>query len=171
MTVEGPQHLLDFLGGTGQSGDHFGGGEPQHRGNLRVVGDPLDRGRIPFRGLQVRDQFPRFGFGAVHRNPFVGAVLHQPEGLSQAGERLFTTEQLPGPQDGQHQVQLLLVAGGQTENVQAVPNLDVLDLAQPSVDMEQHVVEHVFLGAFGQPEVVVHLRGAHQGPDLLTDGG
>ena len=55
--------------------------------------------------------------------------------------------------------------------MQAVADLDVLDLAQPAVDSHQHVVEGVIVGAFGQAEVVVHFGRAHQGPDLLADRG
>ena len=55
--------------------------------------------------------------------------------------------------------------------MQPVADLDILDLAQPAVDVKQHVVERVVLGPLVQTEIVVHLRGAHQRPDLLTDGG
>ena len=57
------------------------------------------------------------------------------------------------------------------EDVQAVADLDVLDLAQPAVDVQQHVVERVLVGPVGQAEIVVHLGGPHQRPDLLADGG
>ena len=55
--------------------------------------------------------------------------------------------------------------------MQSVADLDVLDLAQPAVDVQQHVVERVVVGPVLQPEVVVHLGGPHERPDLLTDGG
>ena len=60
---------------------------------------------------------------------------------------------------------------GGAEHVQAVADLDVLDLAQPAVDVQQDVVEHVLVRPFLQPEVVVQLRGLHQRPDLLADRG
>ena len=37
--------------------------------------------------------------------------------------------------------------------------------------MQDHVVERVFFRPFGQSQVVVHLGGADQRPDLLADGG
>lgn len=37
--------------------------------------------------------------------------------------------------------------------------------------MQQHVVERVLDGTFGEPEIVVHLRGPDEGPDLLADRG
>ncbi len=55
--------------------------------------------------------------------------------------------------------------------MQTVADLDVLDLAQPTVDVQQHVVERVVLGTFGEAQIVVHLGGAHQRPDLLADSG
>ena len=53
--------------------------------------------------------------------------------------------------------------------MQAVADLYVLDLAQPAIDMQQHVVEDVFLWSFGQPQVVIHLRRLQQRPDLLSN--
>ena len=55
--------------------------------------------------------------------------------------------------------------------MQAVADLDVLDLAQPAVDVQDHVVERVLFGLLGQAQVVVHLGGPDQRPDLLADGG
>ncbi len=55
--------------------------------------------------------------------------------------------------------------------MQAVADLDVLDLAQPAVDVQQHVVERILVGTVLETQVVVHLRRAHQRPDLLPDGG
>ncbi|SLD08188.1 Uncharacterised protein [Mycobacteroides abscessus subsp. massiliense] len=55
--------------------------------------------------------------------------------------------------------------------MQAIPDLHILDLAEPSVDMQQHVVEDLLVGALVQAQVVVHFRRPHQRPDLLADGG
>ena len=55
--------------------------------------------------------------------------------------------------------------------MQAVADLDVLDLAEPAIDVQQHVVEGVVFGALRQPEVVIHLGRAHQCPDLLAYRG
>ncbi len=54
--------------------------------------------------------------------------------------------------------------------MQAVADLDVLDLTQPTVDVQEHVVEHVFFGTLREAEVVVHLGCPHQRPDLLANG-
>ena len=84
---------------------------------------------------------------------------------------LVAAEQLAGPQDRQHQVQLRGPDRCGTQNVQTVADLDILDLTQPAVDTHQHVVEVVILGAFDQTEIVIHLGRPHQSPDLLADGG
>ena len=83
----------------------------------------------------------------------------------------LATEQLARPEDGEHQVEFGLPRGLLTQYVQPVANLDVLDLTEPPVDMQDHVVESVLGGPFGQPQVVVHLGGPDQRPDLLADGG
>ena len=57
------------------------------------------------------------------------------------------------------------------EDVQAVADLDIFDLAQPAVDVQDHVVKRVLFGPLGQSQVVVHLGGPDQGPDLLADSG
>ena len=136
-----------------------------------VVGEPVGGIGIPAGGLQRRDQLPGRGLGLVDRRPFVGAVLGQTERLPQAGQDVLAAEQLAGPQDGQHQVEFGLPRWLLPQDVQPVADLDVLDLAQPAVDVQQHVVERVLGGPFGQPEVVVHLGGPDQRPDLLADGG
>ena len=109
--------------------------------------------------------------GRVDGGALVVAVLGEAERLAQAGHRLLAAEQLAGPQDRQHQVEFGLPGGRLAEDVQPVADLDVLDLAQPAVDVQQHVVERVLLGPFVQPEIVVHLGRAHQRPDLLADRG
>ena len=99
------------------------------------------------------------------------AVLVQAERLPQPGHGLIAAEQLPGAQDRQHQVEFGFAGGRLAEDVQPVADLDVLDLAQPAVDVQQHVVERVLVGTVVEAEVVVHLRRPHQRPDLLADGG
>ena len=126
---------------------------------------------VPAGLLQLGDQCAGAGFGVVDGGAVVVAVLGQTERLPQARHRLLAAEQLPGPQDRQHQVEFGLARRRLAEDVQTVADLDVLDLAQPAVDVQQHVVEGVLVGAFLQAEVVVHLRGAHQRPDLLADRG
>ena len=64
---------------------------------------------------------------------------------------LFAGEQLTGPHDRQHQIQFGFAGRGGAEDVQAVADLNVLDLTEPAVDMEQHVVEVVVLGRSASP--------------------
>ena len=73
-------------------------------------------------------------------------------------------------QDGEHQIDFRFARGLFAQDVQTVANLDIFDLAQPAVDVQQHVVEGVLVGPIGEPQVVIHLGGAHQCPDLLADG-
>ena len=101
----------------------------------------------------------------------LGGVLGQPERLAQARQVHLAAPHLAGPQHGQHQVDAHLAGRGGAEHVQAVADLHVLDLAQPAVDVQQHLVEDVLVGPVGQAEVVVHAGGLHQRPDLLADRG
>ncbi len=121
--------------------------------------------------LQCCDQLAGSSLGGVHRGSVVIAILGQAQRLAQPRHCLVAAEQLPRAQYGQHQIEFDTAGGLFTENMQPVADLDILDLAQPAVDMKQHVVERVILGPLVQTEIVVHLRGAHQRPDLLTDGG
>ena len=86
------QHLVDFRRGAGQPGHHLGGGEPQHRGDVGVVGEPVGGGRVPAAGLQRRDQFAGRGLGLVDGRPLVGAVLGQAQRLPQARQRMLAAE-------------------------------------------------------------------------------
>ena len=147
------------------------------RANRRIAAtsrssvSPSTTAGVPARLLQLGKQCASAGFGLVDRGAIVGAVLGQAERLSQPRHRLLAAEQLSRPQDRQHQVQLGLIGRRLAEYVKPVADLDVLDLAQPAVDVQQHVVERVVLGPFCQAEIVVHLGGAHQRPDLLADRG
>ena len=95
----------------------------------------------------------------------------RPSAWRSPGTELLAAEQLAGAQDRQHQVEFGSPVGRLAQDVQAVADLDVLDLAQPAVDVQQHVVERVLVGPVLQPQVVIHLRGPHQRPDLLPDRG
>ena len=109
--------------------------------------------------------------GRVHGGAFVVTVLGETERLAKAGHALFAAEQLARAQDGEHQVDFGLPRGLFAQDVQPVADLNVLDLAQPPVDVQQHVVERILVGPVVEPEVVIHLRRAHERPDLLTDRG
>ena len=101
-----------------------------------------------------------------------GGVGRQPEGGTQPGDRVAdATPHLGGAKDRQHEVDPALPSGGVAEDVQAVADLGVLDLAQPAVDVQQEVVELFIVGALVQTEVAVHLGGAHERPDLPADRG
>ena len=52
--VEGPQDLVDLARGSREPGHHLGGGEPQDRGDIRVIGERVDDGGVPAGLLQCR---------------------------------------------------------------------------------------------------------------------
>ena len=98
------------------------------------------------------------------------AVFAEPESFAQTRDALFAAPHLTGTEHGQDQFDFGVALGCAAENVQAVADLDVLDLTQPPVDVQEHVVEHVFFGTLREAEVVVHLGCPHQRPDLLANG-
>ena len=55
--------------------------------------------------------------------------------------------------------------------MQPVPDLRVLDLAEPPVDVQQEVVELGVVRSVVEPEVVVEFRRLEQRPDLRTHRG
>ena len=75
----------------------------------------------------------------------------QAERLAQTGQALVAAPDLPGAQDRQHQVDPVVAGRGAAEDVQAVADLGVLDLAQPAVDVQQEVVEAVVVGPSSRP--------------------
>ena len=85
------------------------------------------------------------------------------------GGRLAAPD-LGGAQDREHQVDPGLALGRLAEDVQAVADLGVLDLAEPAVDVQDEVVELLVVRALVEAEVAVHLGGVHQLPDLAADG-
>ena len=170
--VEGAQDLVDLARGARQPGHHLGGGEPQNRCDVGVVGEPSRRRPGPSRGLlQLADQCAGPCLGVVDAARSSVPSSASPSACRRPGTVVLAAEQLPGPQDRQHQVEFGLARRRLAQHVQPVADLHVLDLAQPAVDVQQHVVERVVVGALGEAEVVVELRGPHQRPDLLADGG
>ena len=97
------------------------------------------------------------------------AVLVQAERLRAARARaVVAAAHLAGAQDGAAPGRPAASPVGRLpEHVQAVADLDVLDLAQPAVDVQQEVVEVVVVGPLVEAEVVVQLGGLDQRPDLL----
>ncbi len=166
------QHGVQFVGGGGQARHHLGGGEGQHLvdGLRQPGGDLLDRLDRPVLRLHRLDQGTGLGLGGVG-----GAEgerrLVQAERLAQTGQRADAAPDLPGAQDGEHDVDPVGAGRGLAQDVQAVADLGVLDLAEPAVDVQQEVVEAVVLGALVQAEVVVEPGGLDQRPDLGADGG
>ena len=133
--------------------------------------DLRDGGRVPGGFLHGLDQRPGLGLDRVGVRA-VAVTLSQAERLAQAGQGLgLTAPHLPGPQDGQDQVDPGLTGWGGAEHVQPVADLGVLDLAQPAVHVQQEAVELGVVRAVVQPEVVVELGGLDQRPDLGPDGG
>ena len=127
----------------------------------RVPAGGLHAGR-PARGPASLDLVRR---GPSPRRP------RQAEGLAQAGQALLAAPHLAGAQHREHEVDPRVARRGRAEDVQAVADLHVLDLAEPAVDVQQEVVELRLVRAFLQAEVVVELGGLHQRPDLLADRG
>ena len=131
-------------------------------------GDDGGRGvRVPAGGLHARDEGVRQRLDLV--DPGLGRVVGQAKGLAQARQALLAAPHLAGAQDREHQVHPHVAGRGGAEDVQAVADLDVLDLAEPAVDVQDEVVELRFVRALLQTEVMIQLRGLHQRPDLLAD--
>ena len=169
--VERAQDLRDLGGRARQPRDHLGCRETQNRRHVGVVGDGVDGGGIPPRGRKGHNEFAGLRLGRVHGGAFVVTVLGETERLAKAGHALVAAEQLARAKDGEHQVDFGLPRGLFAQDVQPVANLNVLDLAQPPVDVQQHVVERILVGPVVKPEIVIHLGRAHERPDLLTDRG
>ena len=160
-----------FVGRACQPRNHFCGGELQDAGDVGVVRQCVDGIGIPPGVLQRGNEFASTGLRGVDGGAVVVAILGQAQRLAQPRHSLLAAEQLPCSQYGQHQIEFDTVRGLFTENVKAIADLDILDLAEPAVDVQQHVVERVVLWPLVKAEVVVHLCRAHQRPDLLTDRG
>lgn len=140
-----------------------------HLGAVRG-GHGRDRGHGPVRRLHRLDQLAGLRLRLVGGGAGRGRLV-QAQRLAQAGQRLRAAPDLAGAQDGQHQVDPGLALRGAAQDVQAVADLGVLDLAQPAVDVQQEVVEAVVLRALLEAQVVVELRRLDQRPDLGADRG
>ena len=137
-----------------------------------VVGEAVDGRGVPAGFLQRRDQFAGGGLGGVDggaRSSLPSSA--RPSACRSPGTVWSPPNNCRARRMASTRSSSTLPVGACAEDVQAVADLDVLDLAQPAVDVQQHVVERVLVGPVVQAEVVVHLRRAHQRPDLLTDGG
>ena len=151
---------------------HLGGREAQDRRDVGVVGERVggggDPSRCPAARRPVRGRCASAASTAARsscrprpgRAPAAGRARDCSPPNSCRARRIASTRSSSASP-----------VGRLAEDVQPVADLDVLDLAQPAVDVQQHVVERVLVGPVVQPEVVVHLRRPHQRPDLLPDGG
>ncbi len=155
---------------AGQPRYDLAGGEAEHLSHLVVAPNHVGHGgHVPVARLHGLHQRACSRLDAVD---LLGRrALGQAERAAQARHRAG----LPAPylgraQDGQHQVDAGLTVGRLAEDVQAVADLDVLDLTQPAVHVEEEVVELLVIGTLLQAQVLVHVRGLHEGPDLRADG-
>src|SRR4249920_3773896 len=55
--------------------------------------------------------------------------------------------------------------------MQPVPDLDILDLTQPAVDMEDELVESLLIRSRVQTEIMIKLGSLNERPDLTTQRG
>ncbi len=140
---------------------------PEFAGLADLGDDGGRRAGLPAGGLHARDQGVRQRLDLV--DPDLGRVVGQAQRLTQARQALLAAPHLAGAQDREHEVHPGVARGGRAEDVQAVADLDVLDLAEPAVDVQEEVVELRLVRPLLQAEVVVQLRGLHQRPDLLAD--
>ena len=143
---EPPRHLL-------QQVDHVGGGTGRAVGDL---GQPARGGR------RARLREERLLVQAVPGRDRRAQPRQRPGAPG---------PDLRGAEHGEHEVDPLLRVGRLAEDVQAVADLDVLDLAQITVDVQHEVVERVGVGLAVDVQVVVELRGLDERPDLCAYGG
>ena len=88
---------------------------------------------------------------------------------AQPGHRVGPPEQLRRAQNRQHQVHPRLAHRRIAEDVQAVADLDILDLTQVAVKVHDEVVEALVVGHLVRVQVVMELGGQHKLPDLGAD--
>ena len=74
-------------------------------------------------------------------------------------------------QDGEYEVDTGLALGRLAEDVQTVADLRVFDLAKPTVHVQDELVELFVARAVVETEVLMHLSGLHERPDLGADRG
>ncbi len=144
---------------------------------LHPLGDPpaqllqqVDRvGGRPRRAVHQVRQLHR----NLHRSARLGQqlFLHQPEVRGQRGpqprQRVRpSAPHLRGTQHRQDEVHARFADRAAAQDVQAVADLHVLDLAQIAVDVHDELVEVVVVRLVVHVQVVVELGGLHQRPDL-----
>ena len=167
------QNARNLPCGLPQPRNHFGCRETQYVADSGGVACRriLDgRGRpLPFRARC--HEVAGGGFDGVDVVTYGVCALVESERFTQTGQSLCATPQLACAQHRENEIDLGVVDRGFAEDMQSVADLNILDLAQPAVDVQQHVVEDLFVGPLGEAEVVIHLRGGEQRPDLLANRG
>ena len=173
--VEGVQHARDLVVGRGQPRHHLGRREPQHPLDVHLAGSRATRPRHggAARAPSRRPPCPRPGRAPAPRprRPGPGRVVGAGPAPRAGPAGRLAAPHLAGAQDREHQVDPRLAGRRLAEDVQAVADLGVLDLAQPAVDVQDEVVELLVVRALVQAEVVVHLGGLDQRPDLPRIAG
>ncbi len=170
--VERPQDLVDLAGGAGQPRHHLGGGEAQDRRDLGVVGERVDGRGVPAGLLQRRDQFA--GAWPRRRRPRRGRRCRPRRGRAPAaGPAPSARRRTAGGPAG-------WPAPGRVRHspVGFWPRMcspsriwtSLISHSQPSTCSSMSSNESSS-GRSSRPEVVVHLGGPHQRPDLLADRG
>ncbi|CAM5741350.1 hypothetical protein SHIRM173S_08738 [Streptomyces hirsutus] len=159
--------MVDLGGGGREPRDDLAGGELQDGGDLfAVLGGHGDR--VPVGVLHRLDQGAGLLLRLVGRGAGGGGLV-ETEGLAQAGQGGDAAPDLAGAQDRQDEVDPVGAGGPDAQDMEAVADLGVLDLAEPAVDVQEEVVEAVVVGAVVEAEVVVEAGGLDEGPDLGAD--
>ena len=173
--VQRVQHRGQLVAGAGQPRHDLVGGELQDPPTRRIRLSQLrfhhagHRRRPPSRASSAACTSARACASMRPRRPGRRPSFRPSADRSPGSAFDLTAPDLRGPQHRQHQVHPGLTDRGLAENVQPVADLGVLDLAQPAVDVQDEVVELGVMRAVGQAQVVVHLGGLDQRPDLRPD--
>lgn len=128
-------------------------------GTGRAVGDLGEAARVR-RGARLGQQ-------RLLLQPVPGG-----DGRAQSRQRAGSAgPHLGGPQHREHEVDPLLRVRRVAQDVQAVADLHVLDLAQVPVHVQDEVVEGVGVRLVGHVQVLVELGRLDEGPDLRAHDG
>ena len=194
--VERVQHGRHLVGGAGQARHHLGRGESSTRTTSadRRPAPRHQRGSAPVGGLHAGDQPAgqlsiRSTRRPVPAGPAAIAAARRAVAPARRGRQQLLLVQAEGgergPQPGHRaaappqtwrarstastRLTRASPVGRLAEDVQAVADLHVLDLAEVAVDVQHEVVERVVVGLLVDVQVVVQLGGLDQRPDLRAD--
>ena len=170
--VERAQDLVDLAVGLAQPRHDLGGREPQHRGDVGVVGDPVDGRRRPSRSpaapRPARAPAPRRRRRRRGRRCRPRPGRAPDAGPAPTARRRTTGGPAGWPAPGRAR----LDPSGAWPRMCRPSRIwtSLISHSQPSTCSSMSSND-VLVGPVLQPEVVVHLRGPHQRPDLLPDRG